>query len=477
MPTHFGFEIEGPLTRKRRLVEWGAAFSDYASLDDRIDSNRESYLSAFTFGDDFRSYLDATGSTKGFDGVCGADFIWIDIDREDLETARRDAARLALFVIERYQLDDDGLLIFFSGSKGFHVGLPTYLWQPSASLTFNTVARRLAECLANSAKVEIDSSIYDKVRAFRSPNSCHPKTGLHKRALTVDELTRFSVKRILGLAKEPTPFDLPTVSTRCKLAEADWMDASRFVDKQRSPLVNRVIDNVVKNHARRQVHKNQSITPSINPVGRRKGSNATDRTESTSVRSVLSVQRLHLLIYETLPAAFGTRRNKLFILARRICADSELRKIPLPDLKPILRAWHQQALPNIEHKNFDWTWGQFVEAYGNVDPARCVDPVDEAMMRADTNQLPKEALQYDSLEARRLVALCAEMSRDSKDGVFFLSCRKAAKVIGMTDHTQAARMLKMITADQILLVTIPGGPETNEATRYRYLPHFKGTNR
>jgi hypothetical protein len=477
MSTCFGFEILGPLNRQRRLVNWEATFSEYAALTDGIDANLESYVSAFTFGEDFRTHLESTGSVRGFNGFCAAEYVWFDIDRPDLEVARRDAARLALFLIERYRLDDGQLLFFFSGFKGFHIGLPTKLWEPTASESFHRMARRMVETLAKATSVAIDAGVYDKVRAFRAPNSRHPKSGLHKRALTLDELTRLSVKRIKELAKEPTPFDLPTVSTRCKRAEADWKDACRFVDKQCSPLVNRVIDNVVKSHALRQVDKNQSTTPPINPVGRRKGSNATDRTESTSVRSVLSVQQLNLLIEETLPPAFGTRRNKLFILARCIHADSELREIPLSDLKPMLRAWHQKALPNIEHKDFDWTWAQFVEAYRNVDPARCIDAVDEAMKRADASELPPEALQYDSLENRRLVALCAVMSRDSKDGVFFLSCRKAAKVIGMTDHTQAARMLKMITADQILMVTKPGGPDTNKATRYRYLPHGTGTNR
>ena len=77
--------------------------------------------------------------------------------------------------IERYSLDDDGPLMFFSESKGFHLGLPTDLWQPSASLTFHRTARRLAEGLAAAAQVTIDGGVYDTVRAFRAPNSRHPE--------------------------------------------------------------------------------------------------------------------------------------------------------------------------------------------------------------------------------------------------------------------------------------------------------------
>ena len=135
-------------------------------------------------------------------------------------------------VAKRYSLDDDALLVFFSGSKGFHVGLPTDLWQPTASGLFNLTARRLAEELAASCEVVIDSGVFDKVRAFRAPNSRHQKTGLHKRALTLDELMRLSVERIQELAREPLAFDVPTVSTRCDQAATDWQEAARRVEQE-----------------------------------------------------------------------------------------------------------------------------------------------------------------------------------------------------------------------------------------------------
>lgn len=224
-----GFRIVGSCTNERRLVDWQAAFVGYASLDERAEVDNEAYLSAFTFGDDFRRHFEATRSTKGFDGGCGSQFIWFDIDRADLEAARRDAARLALLLIERYSLEESDLLVFFSGSKGFHVGLPTGIWQPTASKSFNAVARRFCEGLAASAQVVIDLGVFDKVRAFRAPNSRHPKTGLHKRALTLDELTRLSVERIQTLAQEPLAFDLPDALTICDQAMADWREAEQRV--------------------------------------------------------------------------------------------------------------------------------------------------------------------------------------------------------------------------------------------------------
>lgn len=238
MTDRLGYRIVGPCTGERRLVDWQAAFIGCASLDDRIDFNREAYLSAFTFGADFRLHLDANGTTKGFDGICGADWIWFDIDRTDLEAARRDAVRLAMQLGDRFRMTDDDLLIFFSGSKGFHLGLPT-AWNPLPGPTFNRIARRFAEGLAAGASVAIDSGVYDKVRAFRAPNSKHPKTGLHKRTLTLDELIHLSVDRIQRLAASPVEFDLPEPKGGNQQAAADWQAAADAVQAEVVSLADR----------------------------------------------------------------------------------------------------------------------------------------------------------------------------------------------------------------------------------------------
>ena len=233
-----GFRILGSCANERRLVDWPAAFNAYASLDDRADFSSESYLSAFQFGPDFRTYLDATGSTKGFDGPCGAEFIWFDIDRADLELARRDTARLVMRLADRFGLFDADLLVFFSGGKGFHVGLPT-TWKPPPSMTFNRVARRFAEKLAASVNVAIDVGIYDKVRAFRCPNSRHQKTGLHKRALSLDELVHLSIDRIQRLAATPCEFDLPTPTGGNGQAAVDWLAAAAAVHTEAASVADR----------------------------------------------------------------------------------------------------------------------------------------------------------------------------------------------------------------------------------------------
>ena len=236
----YGFQIVGGIYERRWLVTAADAFVAYATCDDRAKVHKEAYLSAFQFGSDFRTHLETTDSTKDFAGACWSPWLWFDIDREDdLDAATRDARRLAAFLVERYKFDDDEFLAFFSGRKGYHLGLPTGLWMPDASNTFHLVARQFCERLAEGAGVRIDQGVYDKVRAFRAPNSRHPKTGLHKRRLGFDELLHLKTETICDVAKEPLPFDLPTPTGTSPIAVADWQEAVMAVERKKTAIAER----------------------------------------------------------------------------------------------------------------------------------------------------------------------------------------------------------------------------------------------
>ena len=229
------FRIVGPTSANRFLVDGNAAFNGYASCEACAQVEQEAYLSHFHYGDEFRKRADPYDvvNTKGFDGSCYSPWTWWDIDCDgDLERAQNDAQRLVATISNRFEVSGDTLLCFFSGAKGFHVGLPTTLWQPQPSIVFNRVARCFAEKLAELAGVSIDTRVYDKVRAFRAPNSRHPKTGLHKRRLALDELNSCSIDHILLVAREPNPFDLPAVTSRSDQATVDWLDTIKHVERQ-----------------------------------------------------------------------------------------------------------------------------------------------------------------------------------------------------------------------------------------------------
>ncbi|MFZ1934851.1 MAG: hypothetical protein WCB27_01890 [Thermoguttaceae bacterium] len=221
----FGFRIVGGCFEGRRLVDATAALSAHAAADPRCEPDKECYLSAFWFDESFRRHLEDQGSTAGFSGPCWSPWLWFDLDNDELQYAHKDAAGMAAFLVERYGIDPGELLLFFSGSKGFHVGLSTALWSPSPSLDFHRVCRRFAENVAELAAVTIDTGVYDRVRAFRAPNSRHPKTGLHKRLLLYDDLLGLPLEKIIEVSREPAAFALPTPTRHDDQAAADWQAA------------------------------------------------------------------------------------------------------------------------------------------------------------------------------------------------------------------------------------------------------------
>src|SRR5262249_29399771 len=149
-PFDIGFRVLGHKAAARRAVQHPVAFAAHAGCDPRAEPDREAYLSAFVFDRAFADYLGRNGSEAAYNGPCGADWIWWDVDRpDDLATALRDARRLAGYVLDRYrELDDGHLLLFLSGGKGVHVGIPA-VWHPEPSPGFHAVAKRFCLGLAD----------------------------------------------------------------------------------------------------------------------------------------------------------------------------------------------------------------------------------------------------------------------------------------------------------------------------------------
>lgn len=234
-PTPYGLRVVGHRAGERRLVEWRAAFAAYCACDPRATIDRESYLSHFTFGADFRRLLETERSERGYIGPCGADWVYWDIDRPgDLGAALSDSGRLGASLLDRYrELDEDDVLIFLSGGKGFHIGIPCSLWNPEPSVEFHATAKRFALAAAERAGgIDVDSLVYSKTRLFRAPNSRHPSTGLHKRRLSFEQLMHLKPEAVVALAEHPEPFDLPSPRASSPTAAADWLDATRVVERR-----------------------------------------------------------------------------------------------------------------------------------------------------------------------------------------------------------------------------------------------------
>jgi hypothetical protein len=232
-PMPCGFRVVGHRTGTRQPIDHAAASAAYAGCDPRVDLCREAFLSLFTFDRGFVDYLRANRSEAGYSGPCGAPWIWWDVDRpNDLPAALRDARRLCGGILEAHrELDEDDLLIFLSGGKGLHVGMPA-VWGPEPGPRFHAIARAFCLDLAGTAGVVVDAGIYTKTRLFRAANSRHPRTGRFKRRLSLDELTFLAPEAIVGLAAEPEPFEIPTGPSRCPSGAEAWRKCIAAVESR-----------------------------------------------------------------------------------------------------------------------------------------------------------------------------------------------------------------------------------------------------
>jgi hypothetical protein len=85
--------------------------------------------------------------------------------------------------------------------------------------------------------------------------------------------------------------------------------------------------------------------------------------------------------------------------------------------------------------------------------------------------MPASAMDYYLPAMRRLVALCRELQLAAKDGTFFLTCRDAGMLLGIT-YQAANNWLTKLTMDKVLLCVKKGvfNPHgKGKANEYRYI--------
>jgi hypothetical protein len=205
-------------------------------------------LSAFQFDAGFAEHLARTGSPAGFSGSTWAPYLWADVDRDEsaggIARALTDTRQLIDTLDERYGVPRCVLVPFVSGGKGFHLGIPTALLAPTASADFHAVARQFVETVAAAAGVAVDTGVFDRVRAFRAPNSKHPKTGLHKRFVPVEIFDAVTVNGVLDMARTPEAFEVPSTDgvESADMLVAVWESARRAVAEKAAAVEQRRLE-------------------------------------------------------------------------------------------------------------------------------------------------------------------------------------------------------------------------------------------
>jgi len=214
--------------------------------------------------------------------------------------------------------------------------------------------------------------------------------------------------------------------------------------------------------------------PIVDPFEAGLAPRVTERTEPIEPTEAIKVGEWGTLTVDqaidlTQPSGVGERNDKVFEFARALLAVPGLAGAGLPVVRPMVRRWHERALPRIGTKPFEDSWAEFIRAWKNAKLPLGVK-MSEILSRAEAAPLPVEALNYESEEVRRLLVLCRELQRMHGAKPFFLACRKAGEALEL-DHVSASRWLNVLVADGILEVVEKGrqAKSARRATRFRYL--------
>ena len=188
-----------------------------------------------------------------------------------------------------------------------------------------------------------------------------------------------------------------------------------------------------------------------------------ERRGNPSALSALSALSVAEAIARTRPVAEGQRNRLLFQFARMVAAMPEYQHATPAQLRPVVKQWHDAALPAIGTKPFEDTWGDFLYGWQRVEYPAGSGPLNDALERADAAELPYWAKHYDNATTKRLVKLSRELA--GADGQFYLSCHTAADLLGGDPKTMWRR-LNMLMAEGVLECVKKGTAQW--ASRYRY---------
>jgi hypothetical protein len=146
-------------------------------------------------------------SISGYDGEVHANYLPIDIDSKDLSQAQNTTKTLLSFLLNDLKIQRKAVLIYFSGSSGFHLMIDTRAFgeiKPSKNL--HLIFSNLRSSLAIHSKLNkqtIDLTIKDKLRLWRLPNTINQKSNLYKIQLSLNDLFKLTPDEIKKKAQKP----------------------------------------------------------------------------------------------------------------------------------------------------------------------------------------------------------------------------------------------------------------------------------
>lgn len=191
---YVSFPIYG-ITKKRIIVDLSLINYPYKLPN--------CYRSWCRFSSDIIQYQNAhKKSIGGYEGLCYSDFFPIDIDNKDNpEKSLQSCRELVLHLKHKYDVPIKAIRIYFSGSKGLHLEIPTILFgdiEPAVNIP--GIYKNIAKSFGFD---DIDTKIYFQNGLWRLPNSINSKSGLYKIPLLYMDLNTLTYEQLCNKAKIP----------------------------------------------------------------------------------------------------------------------------------------------------------------------------------------------------------------------------------------------------------------------------------
>lgn len=145
----------------------------------------DTFISSARFKD-LRKHVDENNNkVAGFDGELYYDFLIIDIDKINIKQVILFLEHLNI----NYDIPKEVLRIYFSGSKGFHILIPSVIFDLRPSYTLNNQVKQIVEELCSNV-IEFDATLYDKLQAYRLRYTLHTKSKLYKTPIDISDLSK-----------------------------------------------------------------------------------------------------------------------------------------------------------------------------------------------------------------------------------------------------------------------------------------------
>lgn len=160
-----------------------------------------------------------------------------------------------------------------------------------------------------------------------------------------------------------------------------------------------------------------------------------------------------------IPTEYGQRNNVIFEFARYIIG---VHKNFAPHVfKPLVTEWFSRYCHNIETKDFEVTWIEFLYAYDKV-----VHPYGETLqdIASQAIELPDFYISHDLGElGNKTLKICLNLALHHGNNQFFLSGRSLSTIIGI-GHQQCNKLLSILVKSGYLKLIEKG--HTGRASTY-----------